>query len=56
VSYDDQPEKIKAGNFLDSSDFPDLMFTIANVVDVIGEFANMGAESSFRLRERRSHE
>jgi hypothetical protein len=51
VNWDDQPDKIQAGNFRDSSDVSDLLFTISNALDVIGELAYIGSEASFMLRE-----
>jgi len=53
VSNDDEPGKMQSGDFRTGRDFADLMFTVANVVDVIGEFANIASESSFLLREGR---
>ncbi|PMS32803.1 hypothetical protein C0Z20_25920 [Trinickia symbiotica] len=46
VAWDDQ-----AGNFRDDGDsVSDLLFTIANQIEVIGELSNIGFEASTLLR------
>lgn len=56
VLGDDQPGKLQEGNFRTGDSFSELMFTLSNQIDIIGELANIGSEASFRLRERPSHE
>lgn len=51
IDSDYQPGQLRAGNFESGSNVAQLLYTIADQVNVIGELANIGSECDFALRQ-----